>query len=310
MKRRRPRELDTWRAWSLLIGLFLWGGHAEAQEQPPTAALLPPEIRGVDADGVGHAMERVLRTRLAELGVVRLGATPGLDRRDLQLAVGCVADSPDCMSRIAAQLEVELLIVLAVESAGGELVATLSVYRAGSTQIDETTRRTGGHDAHSEALDEVDSMVRQAFGLPAGRSTSQSNASSSARTSAPTLPQRASPDLLAPLLLIGAGVASVGAGLVLGAMSESTMARYESTLVITSRDVDVANGIYDDAAAEATAANILLPVGAGLIVAGAAVGILDAIMGSDGENDVALSFDVGPQVAMLRVRGRFDGDDR
>lgn len=295
-------------ATALLLGLC---GVAHAQ---PTGVLLEPRLRGDDVEGVGHALDRVARARIQSHRVLVLQATPALGLEDLQLAVGCVAPSADCLSAVAAQLGVETLAFLDVERAGSELLLTLTLYRVGG-EPEAVTRRFGGDDAERAALDAVDPMVREAFGLPAHEvaepepTAPPDPAPPDPLASPPTPDDGGDPaaQLALPLSLIGGGILVLGAGLVVGAVAQDTQSRYEATTVTTAADLDAALALHEQAETEALVANVLVPVGGAIAVAGAVVWIIAAVTGADEESAAFLPF-VGPTQAGLSVQGRFGSD--
>jgi len=280
----------------------------------PTGVLLEPRLRGEDVDGVGHALDRVLRTRLQAHQVLALRATPALGLEDLQLAVGCVAPSADCLSAVATQLEVEAFVFLDVERAGTELVLTLSVFEVGG-ELETVTRRLRGRDAEAGALDAVDPMVREAFDLPAAEVAEPGDAVEPEPVRRPppveTPPPEPGPDpaaeLALPIALIGGGVLVLGAGLIVGLVAQDTQSRYEQSPVTTEAEVDAALALNEQAATEALVSNILVPVGGAIAVAGAVVWIIQAVTGGEEEPAAFVPY-VGPTQAGLTVHGRFGSD--
>ncbi|MBX3273054.1 MAG: hypothetical protein KF729_22515 [Sandaracinaceae bacterium] len=285
----------------LVLALASAAAPARAQ---PRGVLLSPRLRGTDVEGVGHALDRVLHAQLREHGVLELAATPALGIEDLQLAVGCVADSRDCFTAVATQLEVAVLVFLDVERAGSELVLTLSVYESGADEVRAVTRRVGGEGAEARALDEVDPMVRQVFGLPPppeGAGDGVAPARRAAGTS-----ERADEPPIVPLVLLGAGAVALGVAVGLGVASQDTLSSYERLTVASPADVDAALALYDRAETEALAANVLFGVAAALAAGGAVAWIIMAATAGEG-GDVAVAPAAGPDFAGVVVAGRFGG---
>lgn len=294
----------TLRLLSSVLAILAMDPSAASAQAPRTAVLLEPRLHGERVDGVGHALARVARETLRRHAVVELGATPALGLEDLKLAVGCVADSAECFGAIAAQLAVEELVLLDVERAGEELVATISIYEAGASELRTATRRTRGESADGEALDQIDPMIRELYGLP--------DPDPAPEPDLPVAPivERRSPvgfvgDLpAAPIALLAAGAVTFASGLTLGAVSQGSTAEANARTVDTSADVDAVLGLYERAEREALAANVLIPIGAALAAAGVVWWIAGVLEGGE----VSVTPAAGPAGGGVIVAGRFGGE--
>ena len=233
-------------------------------------------------------------------------ATPALGIEALQLAVGCVADSRDCFTAVARQLEVAVLVFLDVERAGSELVLTLSVYESGAAEVRSVTRRAGPEGAEARALDEIDPMVRQGFGLPPPAEGAGDGAPSAGPAPRPSGAASAEEPPIVPLVLLGAGAVALGIAIGIGVASQDTLSVYERVAVGSEADVDAALSLYERAETEALAANVLFGVGAALLAGGAVAWIVMAATGS-GDGDVAVAPAASPDFAGVVVAGRFGG---
>jgi hypothetical protein len=304
----------TWRVAraygaSLIVSVATLGWTGSVRAQVPDGVLLPTEARAADLRGTGAAMDRVLRSRLETHAVVRLGATPALVREDLQLAVGCIARSAECFSAVATQLETRLLLMPSLEPAGDELVVGLTVFDAEAQSIASVTRRVPEASA-SDVLDVVDSMVREAFSLPAADPETLATGGSASSEGSPAAGAADAPRDPAPAIaaggLLGVGAIALALGVGVGAMSRDTLAQYESASVTTEADVDAATALYDRASTESTIANVLMPVGAAVAVGGAAWLIVELLSGSE-PAEVALAPMVGPGMVGASLRGSLGG---
>ncbi|MCB9598325.1 MAG: hypothetical protein H6719_36765 [Sandaracinaceae bacterium] len=284
---------------------------AASAQASSRGVVLEPRLRGEDVDGVGHALDRILHSRLVVHGVFELAPTPALGLEDMQLAVGCVADTAECLGAVASQLEVSTLVHLDVERAGSELLLTLSVFHVGSAAPRTVTRRIGGEDAAARALDAIDPMVRDAFGLPPPDDEPEAAAAPadpwvSPDAAPPATATSSGGDVpIVPIVLLGAGAVALGVGFALGAVSQDSLSQYEATTIAGPTDVDVALGLYDRAQSEAIAADVLFGLGGALLAAGVVVWIIEAVSGGDEAVAVAPTF--GPGLAGLHVSGRFGG---
>lgn len=298
-----------WRLGAPLLFLLVTAGTAQAQ---PRGVLLEPRLRGTDVEGVGHALDRVVHAQLQSLSVLSLAPTPALGIEDLQLAVGCVAETAECLGAVAAQLEVHTLVHLDVERAGSELLLTLSIFEVGATEVRTVTRRVGGDDAEARALDEVEPMVRQAFGLPPPEPAAPGGATPAVEDPTPAGPDpdpatESSAEVpILPIVFLATGAVALGVAIGLGVQSQDTLSQYDATTIGSPADVDVALGLYDRASSEATAADVLFVVAGALAAAGAVTWIVQAVTGGD-DDTVALAPVASPTRAGLVLAGRFGG---
>ncbi|RZO65129.1 MAG: hypothetical protein EVA89_02725, partial [Sandaracinaceae bacterium] len=83
---------------------------ARAQDMPAAAVLETQVAGGVDA-GTGGAVDRLIRAELDGLGTVRTSSGVALDLGEVQLALGCVGETPECLGPVAAELSVALLVI-------------------------------------------------------------------------------------------------------------------------------------------------------------------------------------------------------
>ncbi len=295
--------------------LLLWLASAGTALAQPRGVLLEPRLRGTDVEGVGHALDRVVHAQLQSLNVLSLAPTPALGIEDLQLAVGCVAETAECLTAVAAQLDVSTLVHLDVERAGTELLLTLAIFEVGATEIRTVTRRVGGDDAEARALDEVEPMVRQAFGLPppepaasaAGDGAVDGGPSHTSSDPAAPSDDGGGVDVpILPIVFFAAGAVALGVAIGVGVQSQDTLAQYERATIAGGADVDVALGIYDRASSEATASSVLFAVSGVLLAGGVVAWIVQAVT-DDGGDSVAFAPVISPDQAGLVLAGRFGG---
>jgi len=313
------------RTTSLLLALCLLTPAATvvAQEgepppdaEPPLAAVLEPSVADESDAGLGSAFERVLRARLDALGVVRLEGTPALNLPDLQLAIGCVAETDACLAQIAEQLEVQALVLTTIERADETVVAEVRFFVA-EGESRRAVRRAEGERAPNELLAEVDPMVREIFDLPPPEEPIEPVAYEPDEASGAAPPTTAAapppePDGLSPWPFVvgSAGVVALGTGVVFALLAESAEGDWAEAPTGTMAQVGEARELRDRAETRATVANILLGVGGALIVAGAALFVVLEL--DSGTNDPATDTAVvapwiGPEGGGLAVSGRFGG---
>jgi hypothetical protein len=268
----------------LVLGLLplLLAGAAEAQEMP-RGAVLRTTVSVEELRGVGEAVDRLLRTRLDALEVVDVSGTPLLDLPDLQLAVGCIGETAECLAAVAGQLEVQLLITPALLRAGDELVLTVSVFDARDGSIENVARRASGDDAGTELLDQLDTMLRDLFGLPPAPVVAPIGPVGGDDDDGPGL----SP---VPFVVMGAGAAMLVSAAVIGSRSANNEDDYRDTVAMTEAEVDALIDLRDKAERQARAANALFAIGG----AAAATGLVLLLVMRGGDDDEEPSIAVAP----------------
>jgi hypothetical protein len=122
----------------LLACLQVSVAHADA----PRTATLRTVVPAPEYESFGRAVERVARARADDLEVIVSTGTPALELDDLQLMVGCLAESQECYHAIAEQLEVEAVLVPSLEIAGEEVLVTIAFYddRSGDSAASSAAR--------------------------------------------------------------------------------------------------------------------------------------------------------------------------
>lgn len=228
-------------------------------EELPRAAALPATASVRDVEPLAGAIDRVLRADLDRLQVVNTAGTPALALAELQLAVGCVGETPACLAAVAQQLEVDILILTSLDRAGDETVLTVSIFDKRKDQnIRRGVRRASGGKTESELLASIDGLLRELFGLPPAPVKPIAEIAPKEKT----LPMPA-------LIVGGAGGVALIAGGIFGAMSNGTESDFVNAPKNTRADVDAAIAIRDRAESQATTGNVLIGVGVAAIVAGA-----------------------------------------
>jgi hypothetical protein len=242
----------------LAVGTSAW-----ADGRTKTAVLSPrvPEQRMM---GFAGAFERVVRAELDRLKVADIAGTPALKLDDLQLAVGCMGEMPSCLDLVAKQLDVRALLYVSVDRAGQDTVVAISKFDAGQGRdARRVLRRATDPDADNQLLNQVEPMLRELYDLsplsPGGP-----------RLVGPAQsPAVERPLPLAPMIVGGAGVAVLAAGAIVGLVFNGTASDYKNLSVTNDAQVMQAMNLQTRADHEATAANVLIVLGAAaLIVAG------------------------------------------
>lgn len=173
----------------------------------------------------------------AELGRLygpRVVATPPLDIDDIQLALGCAGQDPPCLMALARQLRVQTLVL--VRASAPEAVALERIDGASGT-------------THSVVRGAASDVAVLARGLFEGVAVEPSRS------------------LALPLVAAGAGVATLIAAAVVGALAGSAEADYTAAAITSRSDVDGALDTLSRAEGRATASTVLWIIG-GVLTAG------------------------------------------
>jgi hypothetical protein len=282
----RP-HVGTLCAGALLIALCGLGQVARADAPKrsglPSAVLLAT----AGAPSGGEALDSVILAGLEELGVVQITSRPGMDLGALQLALDCVAETPQCLRSVTTQSGALILVAPNVQRTSSELILSLLRFDArGEGEMRRVLRRFPGKTLGSEALDAVPAMLRELFGLPAKEKkappppaavtqpapVTPAAPEAPAPTSLPDGPMEPAasrPVPVGPLVLAGVGVLAIGGGVVAGLMKQSTEDAYNKHQPTTVAEADAASDKRSSAKTEAVLSTVFFGVGGAAVAAGA-----------------------------------------
>lgn len=278
---------------------------AEEEQAAPATAVLKTQSSHSDDRGAASAVERVLRARLDDLPVVEVAGTPELSLEDLQLAVGCMGDNPACLSAIAEQLEVDALLLSALDRAGDARVLTLVFFDSRNDQRESVVRRVEGARAESALLDGINPQLHELFGLPA---PAEPEVAEAPPPPGDEVTESGLPVL--PMVLMGAGVAALAGGGALVALAQNNEDEYAGLEVRTDEEATQANDLFNKADRQTKAAYGLFAGGGALAATGM---ILFFVMNGDrteeAEDGAALSVTptFGAGGLGVRLAGSFGG---
>jgi hypothetical protein len=255
---------------------------AHAQNAKPAVVF----ATGGEADS---AIDSVIHAALEKLEVVKIVAVPGMDLQAVQLALDCVGETVRCLETVASQSGAQVVISANLQRASSELVLSLLRFETSDGAIRRVLRRE-----HNEAelLDAVPQMLRELFDVPGPGPHAIEAPAESAQSR--VLP-------VGPLILAGAGVAALGAGIAMGVVMNDQQSEYErlSAGAGTRPEADAANQARSTGESHELAANMLFAVGGAAIVGAGiwlAVGMLD---GDDAEPATAFAPVLGPRQLAL-----------
>lgn len=283
-----------------LLGWFLTALFASAPsilfaQDLPAAAVLETEASGVAAETAG-AVDRMIRARLDGLGVVRTSSGVALDLAEVQLALGCVGETPECLAPVANELSVQLLLIPHLDEADGRLILTIARFDRERGTIDRVVRQTSGERARTELLDAIEGQLRELFGLPPPTEAPPDD------TPRPRPPPPSSGPSAGPFVVMGVGVAALAVGIGLGVAALGAQDEYAALPEPQSRaEAADAAAVYSRWESLAIGADVLFVVG-GVAAAGGLAWLLAEVLGSSG-GETAVAPLLGPGVAGLSVSG-------
>lgn len=237
-------------------------GAPQPAEELPRAAALAATASSTEVERLAGAVDRVLRANLDKLHVVNTAGTPALALAELQLAVGCVGETPSCLTSVAKQLEVDILVLTALDRAGTETVLTVTKFdsrKEGS--LKRTVRRASGEKTDSELLAATDNMLRELFGLPAMPDKPV------VIIEPEPVERRVLP--LPALIVGGVGAVAVVTGIVFAGLGTATENDYAAAPYSNTFEVDQALRLEDRANAQYTTSAVFLAIGGAALATGA-----------------------------------------
>lgn len=282
--------------WLGLLSLARFSSPVAAQ-QPLTATKTPASSTVLLATSGGHnsarALDSVISAALDDLKVVNIVARPGLDLSAVQLALDCVAETPQCLRIVTTQHEADVLVAPSLSRIANELVLTLLRFDARTGKTQRVLKRQPGQTLSSETLDAVPALLRELFelppeeapGAPAAKPEDQPNLMPSETSPGlseplPEPPMEAPGETrkvpVGPLLLGGGGVILIGAGLIMGLTVLSAEGNYkDATARLAAIEdgrqaesvADEANGYRDTGETNAVISNVFLGLGSAVVVA-------------------------------------------
>jgi hypothetical protein len=268
-----------------------------------------------DLRELAQATGRLIRVEVDRSGVVQTQGTPALYLEDLQMALGCLGETPECLTVVAQELNVTRLVYATLTRSGARLLLTL-VYFDGA-EVHLVTRGVEAPAPDAAILDAVPPMVREVFGLAPLAVDPRAVAEAETRptqtrdvgpvddASEPAAPRDPHGVRMGAYISGGVAVASLVAGAVLLARRASAEDEYRNTPTDTAAGVDDALAARDRGLRLGNAAVGVLAVGGAAAVTSVLLGVLTRKRaGSQDEPPpVSASVIVGPGVVGLHLRG-------
>jgi hypothetical protein len=278
--------------WIGLLSVVRFSSPVAAQQlaanKPQTSSTVLLATSGGHASA--RALDSVISAALDDLKVVNVVARPGLDLGAVQLALDCVAETPQCLRIVTTQHEADVLVAPTLARISNELVLTLLRFDARTGKTQRVLKRQPGQTLSSDTLDAVPALLRELFELPPEEKAPAPEPKPELKPSegiSPTLseplpeppmeaPSEGRKFPVGPLLLGGGGVIMIGAGLIMGLTVMSAQDSYEEATrnlagISDPEDaqnaVDEANGFKDTGETNAVITNVFLGIGSAVVVA-------------------------------------------
>lgn len=295
-------------AVSLAIAFAAASAHAQAAKR---TLLIGAHER---AGGPTAAITRALRAALADIDGHALMAPAPLDLEAVQLAIECPEETASCLGEVAERMEARVLVIPSLAKSGSELALRLLHFDAReSREPKSAVRRASGGDAEAELIEAVPELVGELFGienepaeLPPPSEQPEPAAPGTAATTSDTGQAATSSGVpVAPLIIGGAGVAAIAAGLTVGLLMQQTEDDYASRDISTEMAVRAAEVERERGERQAAVANVLFGVGISAVVAAGVWLALD--LGGDADPaQTALVPVLGPRSAGLSLLGTWE----
>ncbi len=302
-----------------MFALAVFGAATGAAQDNENTSVLLAHGGAPEVQAYGSSVQRAARVRTLQLASDGQVHAPSVTLVDLQLAVGCMGLTPDCLDLVAEQLDADELIVPVIERAGKQVLLSLIRYERNRKRVREAVRELPV-ESEPELLQAIEPMVRELFGLPTNEGQQEGGVSheltSKKKTnadvdSAADRPSRDSRDRsaedssgalqLVPWVVGGLGVASLGVGIFFAVSTSNTQAEFDRAPAMTAADVMHLRDLKAKGSTEATLSNVFIGAGAGLLLSGA---LLYLLVEPDSDEHVTLTPALGPGHAGLTLQGR------
>lgn len=261
------------------------------------------------SDALDAAVVRELRAALSEHAQVALMAPAPLDLEAVQLAIDCPDESARCLREVAERMEARVLIVPAVaRDKAGRTLRLLYFDSKDAAEPRTVVRRVAGAAADRELPEAVPGMVHELLGvedepaeLPEPSEPAPAPAPAPATADRESAPGSALP--IGPLVLGGAGVGVIAAGLVVGALMQKTENDYAARTIDSEMQAQSAEMERERGQQQAVVANVLLGTGVAAVVAAGVWLAFASGGGKDSSTQTALVPVLGPRAVGVSLLG-------
>lgn len=263
---------------------------AEAQGRP-AATILRTHVGTGASEATGRGFDRVLRQRLDALGVVQMAGSVELDLESVQLALGCMGESVECLRAAATQANTEILVFASIESSGS-LVVSVMRFDATEGRLRRAVRTV---DSEAAVLEAAEPLARELWDLPPVASVADP-------VVGPVTPPSRSVSA-APIVVTAIGGAVLIGGAVSLILGASTHDAFRRSTPDTPAEVDATIDLLNTAQLEQLLGSVLLAAGGAVTIAGL-IWLL-AAGNEDGSSPLAVLPVVTPDQMSLTLAGTF-----
>jgi hypothetical protein len=253
-----------------LLVLATIGAPAQAESLRSTVVLRArADQKGDDAKAYAEVVSALRALHVADV----LAEAP-LDLEAVQLAIDCMEDSARCMREVAKRTHARVVIVPALTHHADSLDLGISFFDSeGDEAPRKAVRRQRGDQLDKSTIDAIPGMLRDLFGVEGDAAPAQAEPEPVKDTQPAPVEQHVQASSrrglpFGPLLLGGVGLASVVAGLTVGALMQKTENAYAAQLITTQQQAAAADVQRARGEREALVANVLLGAGVAAILAG------------------------------------------
>jgi hypothetical protein len=299
--------------FALALGSSLLCSPAKAQPTSPRVAVVRA-TNGVTQE-LADEIDAALLRELSAVGGIESPVVSPVDYAEIEIGVGCSDDFRACLLAITRAVRVDALVLRRLSlDAQGQGRLELTYFDAASndapTIVEATVPAT---QLNLVLVEAVPMLVRRLFGIeavapPAAPPTAEvaaaTTAPSSIQRSAALAPAREAGVSAHTWIALGAGAATLTAGIVLGWTAQQDFRDWKQTPLQSRAEADAARSAYEDIHTRAIAADVLMPVGAAALGLGLTLLVIDLEdeAGSDVRN-ARIELAPAPAGAMLRVHG-------
>lgn len=279
---------------ALALASTTWALPRAAHAQQSAAILATQAAEGVSA-GDADSLGRMIRARLDGLDVVQATSGVALDLSEVQLALGCVGESAECLTPVAEELDVRFLLIPHLDGGEAELMLTLTLFDRQEASISRVVRQGD----HAELLDAVDGQLRELFGLPA-----LANPDPDPDPDPTPVPPPSSELSPWPFVVMGVGALAIGVGVGFGVAFLGADDEYASADPMTPDQARAAQDAFARAETFAITADVLFVAG-GAIAAGGLAWLIVELIGGESGTTTAITPVLGPSVVGLELEETF-----
>jgi hypothetical protein len=272
------------------------------------------ETTGEVAASLIATVDAALLRALGEVAGIRKPTLSPVAYGEVQLTVGCSDESSACLTAITHIAEADAIVIRQLSAEPDNMVVLRILYfdeAGGASDV----RAAASADRVLDLEQALPELVRTLFEIPTAPEPAAAVAAPAEPAASPTTPSaRTTTDgapSISPLTWISmaTGVAAIGTGIVLWRTADADFDELTNTRVQTRAQADDANRKFSSIETRTTLTNVLIPVGAAVLSAGAVLLAIDLSSSDSAAEASHASVQLVPlrSGAALSVNGRFGG---